>query len=108
MSGLLHLSDKNFTEVINGSGLPVLVDFWASWCPPCKMVEPVLEELAEEEKDKIRIAKVNVDQSRRAASDHNIIGVPTFIIFNSGKAVCRRTAAQSKKQLKDMLKEARV
>ncbi|MFC1576145.1 thioredoxin [Candidatus Omnitrophota bacterium] len=108
MNNLLCLNDKNFNETLLNTDLPLLVDFWASWCPPCKMVEPVLNELSEEEKGKLKIAKINVDQNRRTADAYGVSGVPTFIIFNSGKMVCQRVGAQSKQQLKDMLKEAGV
>jgi thioredoxin 1 len=106
MSDLLNLSDKNFNQIVqNNKDLPLLVDFWASWCPPCKMVEPVLEELAKEEAGKLIVAKINVDQNPKAAAAYEISGVPTFMIFRAGTLVSRRTGAQSKQQLKQMLAE---
>ncbi len=107
MSDLLNLSSKNFNETVLNAELPILVDFWASWCPPCKMIEPVLNDLSCEEKDRFKFAKINVDQNRNIAASYNIGGVPTFILFNAGKEVSRRSGAQSKGQLKQMLEELR-
>ena len=108
MSKLLCLSDRDFNQTIQDIGPPFLVEFWASWCPPCKMAEPVLEELAQEEEKRVRIAKINVDQNPRTASIYKISGIPTFIIFNSGRVICRRTGVQSKQQLEEMLTEAGI
>jgi thioredoxin 1 len=99
----LTFTDDNFKEEVLDSDIPVLVDFWASWCPPCKMMEPVIKKLAEEYAGKIKIGKLNVDQNPKIASKYKIRGVPTFLIFNSGKIVGRRTGAQSKEQLEQML-----
>lgn len=106
MSSLLVLNDNNLGETIRQSASPLLVDFWASWCPPCKMVEPVLEQLAVETRGEAKIAKINIDQNPRAARDFNISGVPTFIVFSVGKEVCRRSGALSKEHLKKMLEQA--
>mgnify|MGYP000557142746 CR=1 FL=1 len=103
MSHVLRLTDTNFEKEVFKSDIPVLVDFWASWCPPCKVIEPVIEELAKEYEDKVKIAKINVDQNPKAASKFQIKGVPTFILFNSSKIVQQRVGAQSKKQLEEMI-----
>lgn len=105
MEKQLALTDKNFKKEVLESKAPVLVDFWASWCPPCKMVEPIIEELSTELDGRIKVGKMNVDQNNMTAANYEIRGVPTFIIFNSGKEILRRTGAQSKQQLKEMLKE---
>ena len=105
MSRTLRLTDVNFEEEVLRSEIPALVEFWASWCPPCKMVEPVLAELAKEYDAKVKVGKLNVDQNPKTASKCQIMGVPTFVLFNSGKVVQRRTGAQSKEQLKQMLSE---
>jgi thioredoxin 1 len=102
---VMKFNDDNFKEEVLESKIPVLVDFWASWCPPCKMVEPIVEELAYEYSEKVKIGKLNVDQNPKTVAEYNIYGVPTFILFNEGKIVQRRTGAQTKAQLKDMLKE---
>jgi len=103
MAHPIRLTDANFEQEVLRSEIPVLVDFWASWCPPCKMVEPVVAELAEEFAGKIKVGKLHVDQNPRTASKYHIMGVPTFILFNSGKPLQRRVGAQSKEQLKQML-----
>jgi thioredoxin 1 len=102
----LELTDNNFKEVVLDSELPVLIDFWASWCPPCKMMEPALSELAGELGAIIRVAKLNVDQNPKAAAQSEIQGVPTLIIFKDGRGVLKRVGAQSKKQIYDLLAES--
>ena len=82
---LLHLNDSNYEEEISKSGKPLLVDFWAPWCGPCKAIGPVIEELAETYKDRVVIAKLNVDESRNAASTYGVRSIPTLIIFKEGK-----------------------
>ena len=106
MKKIFMLTDKNFKEEVLESRIPVLVDFWASWCPPCKMIEPVIEELSAEFDGAIKVRKLNVDQNSITPADYSISGVPTFIVFSAGEEVLRRTGAQSKQQLKEMLKEA--
>jgi len=103
MNPVLRLTDRNFRQDVFQSEIPVLVDFWASWCPPCKVVEPVIEELASEYAGTVKFGKINVDQNPRVAAEYQIKGVPTFVLFNSGKIVERRVGAQSKKQLQEML-----
>jgi len=106
MNAPLHLTDATFKKEVLESKIPVLVDFWASWCPPCKMVEPVMAELAQEYDGEIKVAKLHVDQNLTMASKYQITGVPTFILFNSGKEVQRRVGAQSKEQLNQMVSQA--
>ena len=108
MAKLLVLTDKNFSHEVLESEIPVLVDFWASWCPPCKMVEPMLRELARELYGNIKIAKINVDQNPYCASDYVIAGVPTFILFYRGTEVMRCVGAQSKKQLLKLIEEKKL
>lgn len=102
MSDPIRITDSNFEEEVLNSKIPVLVDFWASWCPPCKMTEPMILELAREYDGKIKIVKLNVDQNPKISSEYQIMGVPTFILFNSGTEVQRRVGAQSKEQLNQM------
>jgi len=82
---------------------PVLVDFWGSWCPPCKRVEPILDKLEKQYKGKIKIGKLNVDQNPVTSSKYDIKGVPTFLIFQKRKTVGREVGAKSEKQLHEMI-----
>lgn len=102
------VTDRTFKDYVINSTLPVLVDFWASWCPPCKMMEPTINDLAHVLNGTIRLVKINVDQNPINGLNYKITGVPTFIIFKDGKEVVRRIGAQSKQQLLDMLKQAGI
>ena len=104
----LILTDRNFKKEVLESKIPVLVDFWASWCPPCKMIEPAIQELAGNLNGIIKVTKINVDQNPISASKYHIAGVPTFIIFKNDKEASKRVGAQSKQQLLDMLKDAGI
>jgi thioredoxin 1 len=106
MSQVSRVTDRNFDQEISRSEIPVLVEFWASWCLPCKAVDPILDELAQEYAGKIKIGKLNVDQNPQAGGKYQIKGVPTFTLFNSGQIVQQRVGAQSKGQLKEMIESA--
>jgi thioredoxin 1 len=96
---IVHVTDDSFDEeVINATG-PVLVDFWATWCGPCKMIAPVLEELAGEYEGKLKIVKLDVDANPETAPKFNVKGIPTLIIYKNGNAEARKVGALSKSQL---------
>jgi thioredoxin 1 len=94
----LTLTDQTFDEEIK-AGDPVLVDFWAEWCGPCKMVAPILEEIAEEQRDKIKVRKVNIDDYPGLASRFSVMSIPTMIVFKDGSEEHRIVGAKGKAQL---------
>ncbi len=93
------LTNDNFDSVIKDAQTPVLVDFWAEWCGPCKMIAPVLEELATEYAGRLTIAKLNVDDQREATEKFSIRGIPTLILFKNGEPEATKVGALSKSQL---------
>ena len=96
---IVHLSDDSFEdEVINTDG-PVLVDYWADWCGPCKMIAPILDEIASEYKDKIKIAKLNIDENPATPPKYGIRGIPTLMLFKGGNVEATKVGAVSKSQL---------
>ena len=105
-SECLRFTDKNFKDEVIESELPVLVDFWASWCPPCKMVEPVMDELAGRLKGKVKVGKLNVDQNQQTGATFTIAGAPTFILFKDGQILERVIGARSEAQLLELIEAA--
>jgi thioredoxin 1 len=105
-SSLVHVNDKNFaTEVLN-SELPVLVDFWATWCGPCRSISPIVEELAKEFLGKIKVTKLNVDESPATPSQYGVRGIPTLILFKGGKILDQIVGAVPKARLKTLMEKA--
>ena len=100
---VLHLNDSNFDAEVIKSKQPVLVDFWADWCAPCKRVTPVIEEIAKEYEGKIKVVKVNVDEGRKTASNFGIMSIPTLILFKDGKITKQSVGIVSKSELKAMI-----
>jgi thioredoxin 1 len=94
-----QLSEATFAEEVNGASEPVLVDFWAEWCGPCKTIAPVLEEMAEEQSGKLRIAKVDVDANQGLALQYGVQSIPTMIVFKDGVEVHRMVGARGKAQM---------
>lgn len=100
---VLQLTDASFQQMVASSSL-LLVDFWAPWCGPCKMIAPVIEEIAEELAGKVTVAKVNVDDCPAIAAEHRISAIPTIMIFRNGELVDRTTGLASKAALLEKLK----
>ena len=103
---LLHLTDINFKKEVLESSFPVLVDFWATWCGPCKMIAPILEELAKEYDKKFIIGKVNVEECPKTATQYGIMSVPTLVFFKKGKISEQLVGALSKAQIKRKIEES--
>ena len=97
------LSDSTFDEEIGGTSTPVLVDFWAEWCGPCKMIAPILEEIADEKGESIKIAKLNVDEASDIARRFEVMSIPTMILFKDGEEAKRIIGAKPKQALLDDL-----
>ena len=89
----INVNDSNFEQEVLKSDIPVLVDFWADWCGPCKMIAPVIEEIAGEYEGKLKVCKVNVDEAPQAASNYGVMSIPTLIIFKGGEEKDKVTGA---------------
>ena len=105
MSKTIELTDSNFDQEISSSEVPVLVDYWAEWCGPCKMVGPILEELANDLEGKIIIGKVDVDTNKDSAAKQKVMSIPTLVLFKDGEPVDQRVGALTKNQLEEFINQ---
>lgn len=103
---VLTLGDNNFEAEVIQSSVPVLVDFWATWCAPCKAIAPTIDAIAEEYEGKIKVGKVNVDDSQATPAKFGVRGIPTVILFKDGKVVDQIVGAVPKSQLEALIKKA--
>ncbi len=101
----IHVTDSAFEQTVLKSTLPVIVDFWAPWCSPCRMVAPVLDKLASEYAGKLVVAKVNTDEQQEWATRYNVQGIPTMLFVANGKIVHRQTGALPEKMLRDVVSQ---
>ncbi|MGI9023796.1 MAG: thioredoxin [Acidimicrobiales bacterium] len=105
MSSVTNLSEETFDEEVGSSDVPLVVDFWAEWCGPCRMVAPVLQAIADENAGKLRVAKLNVDDAPNIARRFEVMSIPTLIVFKDGVAKKRLVGAKGKGQLLQELQE---
>jgi len=98
-NGITHVSDASFENEVLKADAPVLVDYWAEWCGPCKVIAPVLEEIAREYAGKIKVAKLNIDQNMQTPRKYGIRGIPTLMLFKNGNVEATKVGAVSKSQL---------
>ena len=100
---IVHATDASFQQDVLSADLPVLVDFWAAWCGPCKMIAPILDDLADQYEGKLKIAKIDVDANKEVPGKFGIRGIPTLIIFKNGQAAATKVGALSKAQLVEFI-----
>lgn len=103
---IVNVTDATFEAEVLKSDKPTLIDFWASWCAPCKAIAPIVDELASEYEGKVKVTKMNVDENPMTPSKFGVRGIPTLILFKEGKVVDQKVGAVPKAQLADMLKKA--
>src|SRR3989338_9186664 len=101
----LNFTDQNFADEVIKSEIPALVDFWAPWCAPCRIVSPIIEELAKEYEEKVKVGKLNVDENPNTASKYGVMSIPSILIFRNGEPVKTMIGAQSKENYKKTIQE---
>lgn len=105
-NNIINASDADFDSQVLTSDVPVLVDFWAEWCGPCRMIAPMIDELASTYAGRVKVVKVNVDNSRQTAARYSIRGIPTLMMFKDGKVEATQVGAVTKTQLTEMIENA--
>ncbi|AMA65197.1 Thioredoxin-1 [Candidatus Arsenophonus lipoptenae] len=100
---IIHFSDEDFNIKILNETKPILIDFWAEWCNPCKMITPILSEIADEYKSQLIVGKLNIDKNPKTATKYNIRSIPTLILFKNSEEISRQVGLLSKTQLKEFL-----
>ncbi len=103
MGNAVEVNSQTWQQEVMQSSTPVMVDFWAAWCGPCKMIAPTIEELAEEYQGKMKVCKLNTDENPEIASQHQIMGIPSLLFFKEGKVIDKIVGAASKKQFKEKI-----
>ena len=101
---IMEVNDGTFTSEVEGAEQPVIVDFWAPWCTPCRVMDPILDELAEQHQGRIKFTKVNVDENQGIADRFQVLSIPTLILFKGGQPVVRITGFQPKERIANQLK----
>ncbi len=99
----LKLTSENFEKEVINSSIPVVVDFWAEWCGPCRMQSPIIDDLAKEMQDTIKVGKVNVDDETELASKYNVMSIPTLIIFKNGQRINTAVGLHTKEEILDLI-----
>lgn len=96
---VLHVNDSDFNETVIKADGPVLVDYWAEWCGPCKMIAPVLDEIAKDYQGKLKVVKLNIDENQKTPADYGVRGIPTLMLFKGGEVEATKVGALTKSQL---------